>query len=173
MNWPPVSALCVCAILAPRFGWSQDVVWDPSEIARMAEQAAQLSLAFSTTIEMGLQTAKLAQSVGVSGPRGAPSLPGFASLSLSPAAPSQSPRQSAVNAAIDGYALAMRTNQDLTLASHRAEQLTAQAAAAADARADVQANSAVCLAILAELTSIQGLLALSLQQRSARAGALP
>jgi hypothetical protein len=139
----------------------------------MAEQAAQLSLAFSTTVELGLRTAKLAQSIGAAGPRGAPVLPGFASLSLPPTSPSQPGRQSAMSAAVDGYSLAMQTNQDLARAADRAQQLAAQAASAGDARADVQANSAICLAILEELTSIQGLLALSLQQRSLLQGASP
>jgi len=157
------AVFCLFVMLISGRCRAQDVIWDPTEIARMAEQAAQLSLAFSTTIEMGLQMTRLANGLGAAGPRGAPSLTGFASLSLPPLPQSGSARQ---QAAVAGFALALQTHQDLTLASGRAQQLAAQANSAGDARADMQANSAVCLAILAELMSIQSLLASSLQQAS-------
>jgi hypothetical protein len=59
--------------------------------------------------------------------------------------------------------LALASLQDLQAAGERAVTLRAAVAAAGDLRADLQANSAVALAILAETTAIAALLTLMLQ----------
>jgi hypothetical protein len=66
----------------------------------------------------------------------------------------------------EGFSLAEVANQDLSSAKTRSETLGAGARAAQDLRDDVQANSAVCLAVLTELGSVQAVLALLLEQQS-------
>lgn len=194
MRSPSSYGLPVLALfLAARCG-AGEPVWDPTEIARIGEQAAQISLAFSAATDLQQQFNALLGAFGAAGTRGSP--PSAATMSLSalttlPKAvaslsaadltaglSAQSPnsgqiqqgrllrQQAALSSAVDGLSLVQVVNQDLSQAASRAQTLSSQAAVAPDARADVQANSAVSLAVLAELTAIEALLALSLQGQS-------
>jgi len=190
--------LPVCAVLVAVCCRADEAVWDPAEYARLAQQAGQISAVISTTRQLAQLFSSLSAGLGSSGGRGLPSssvtqsLGGMASVSPGDAgaalptvtggqSASQSSqshaavRQAERQAAADGYALALLVNQDVAGAGNRAQQLAAQAAAAGDVRADLQANSAVCLAILAELNAIDAVLALRLQQGALRhlAAAVP
>jgi hypothetical protein len=68
--------------------------------------------------------------------------------------------------AAEGFSLAEVANQDLASAKTRSESLGTAASSSQDLRGDVQANSAVCLAVLSELGSVQAILALLLEQQS-------
>lgn len=170
-----------------------DPVWDPTEIARLSEQAAQLGTNLSALID-NLQTFdKLATEVGAMGARPlnafqlsstaigkvdlqSSSMPtGSDALALisnkaAIASQSQSSRQiwnaAYQKIALEGLSLAQVANQDLSSVKTRSQALGAAASNAPDLRGDVQANSAVCLAVLAELGSVQAVLSLLLEQQS-------
>jgi hypothetical protein len=170
-----------------------DPVWDPTEIARLSEQAAQLGTNLSTLID-NLQTFdKLATEVGATGTRPltafqpsstllakinlqSSSMPAssdaLALISITPTTESQTQSSWKIwssayqTVAIEGLSLAHVANQDLSSAKTRSQALGIAASNAQDLRGDVQANSAVCLAVLAELGSVQAVLALLLEQQS-------
>ena len=170
-----------------------DPVWDPTEIARLSEQAAQLGTNLSSLID-NLQTFdKLATEVGAMGARplsafqpsstlvgkvdlqssSMPSSSDALALIANPPATAgqiQSSRQSWRGAyqkvATEGLSLAEVANQDLSAAKARSLALGTAVSKAQDLRGDVQANSAVCLAVLTELGSVHAVLALLLEQQS-------
>jgi len=170
-----------------------DPVWDPTEIARLSQQAAQLATNLSATIETLETFEKLATQVGALGARtsfisSAPaSLARYAALptaampaatdaatllnSRSPAATQQRQSRQIWQAAsqtvsAEGLAVAQVANQDAGGAISRSKDLAATAAGTQDLRADLQANSAVGLAVLSELGSVEAVLALLLEQQA-------
>jgi hypothetical protein len=174
-------AFCLSAFFFAAACRADQAVWDPLEYARLAAQAANNNLAVSVTGQLQQQFAILAAALGSAGVRGPPAIEPGSSLPITatvlPAAPISptatqlrqsygAVRQAEQQAAVDGYALSLSVNRDLAGAAGRAQRLADQAAAAVDARADLQANSAVCLAILLELNAVEALLAVSLQQQA-------
>ena len=170
-----------------------DPVWDPTESARLSEQAAQLGTNLSALIDNLQAFDKLAAEVGAGGARPliafqpSSTSPGTLSLQSSsvPSAGdavariSNTPLTATVQqngwqiwntasqkVAVEGLSLAQVANQDTTSAKIRSQALGALAAGTQDLRGDVEANSAVCLAVLTELGSVQAVLALLLEQQS-------
>jgi hypothetical protein len=170
-----------------------DPVWDPTEIARLSEQAAQLGNNLSALIE-NLQTFdKLAADVGAGGARPLTSFPAGSSMlgKIDPQSGSMSSSRDALGAisitlpsarrmqsnpqawsgayqrvAAEGLSLAQVANQDLAAAKTRSQAMGVGATNARDLRGDVQANSTVCVAVLAELGSVHAVAALLLEQQS-------
>jgi hypothetical protein len=68
--------------------------------------------------------------------------------------------------AAEGLAVSQVATQDSGDAVSRSKNLAAGASSAADLRGDLQANSAVGLALLSELGSVEAVLALLLEQQS-------
>ncbi len=172
-----------------------DPVWDPTEIAGMAQQAAQIALNLSQATELQLSLTRFSAALGDAGIRSmsvddptsqigtlaglAANLPknGDSDSLWSPTQGQSATKllqievqkqQMARSAAVDGLALAQMTNQTLTDLPHRADQLAEAAAQAQDLRADIEADSAVALSLLAESATAEALLALLLQCRSAQ-----
>lgn len=171
-----------------------DNVWDPGEIARLSEEAAQIALQYSALIDVQQSMDGLAAGLGAAGARGSGAISGMeilASLqSLAPAAavpdqaslltrlPSfnQSASQRTDNrlywsravesAAVDGVAVSAVLRQSLTVAIAQVQSLQSQAGSASDLRGDWVANSMICLTVFADLASLEAALALSLQQQS-------
>lgn len=170
-----------------------DPVWDPTEIARLSQQAAQLATNLSTTIDTLRTFDKLATQIGAVGPRPftstAPTalasyavlpsagLPvatdasGLLSANNSPSATRlQQTRQIWQGAyqrvAGEGLAVSQVANQDAGSAMSRSKTLAGAASTAQDLRGDLQVNSAVGLAVLQELGAVQAVLALLLEQQS-------
>lgn len=170
-----------------------DPVWDPTEIARLSEQTAQLGTNLSALVDNLQALDKLATEIGAMGARPlnvvqpASSLVGklslqsssmpsagdaFMLISSAPATVTtqQNNRQTWIAAyqkvAVEGLSLAQVANQDLASANVRSQTLGAAAVGAQDLRGDVQANSATCLAVLTELGTVHALLALLLEQQS-------
>jgi hypothetical protein len=175
---------------------AQDAVWDPGEIANLANKSAQSALALSQLVEALEALKVVAISLGRQGPVavsvGASSADvaglaglsssgqnGFVSGQMMPSAGSGSlldtaTMRSAVNgfatrAGEDGVALAFHEVEDLSQAKTAANGLVAQAKSAADLRSDIGANTAVTLATLAELTKLAAMLACIVEERSVAA----
>jgi len=175
-----------CTVLA-------DPVWDPTEIARLSEQTAQLASNLSAVIENLGMFNRLAAEVGTMGPRSSPAAQMVAQLAnysgLQPVgAPTandafsvlSNPPKTATDlqqdhlrwaaayekTAAEGFAVSQVANRDLPLVKARSLALGVAVGGAEDLRADVQANSAVCLAVLTELGTVQAVLALLLQEQS-------
>ena len=170
-----------------------DPVWDPTEIARLSQQAAQLATNLSATIDTLRAFDTLAAQVGSPGARGSssPSAPAvFARSSTLTAAdgPTASDATSLTSgqaltatqlgqrrriwqvafqqAAVDGMALSQVVNQDTGGAVSRSKALADLASGAQDLRGDIQADSAVGLAVLSEVGAVESVLALLLEQQS-------
>ena len=186
----------ICAILAAFLAAAPalaDPVWDPTEIARLSQQAAQLATNLSTTIDALRTFDKLATQIGAVGSRtsfnsGAPTaLASYAALAsagmpvatdtsglLSASSPSatrvQQNRQiwqGAFQRVVgEGLAVSQVANQDAGSAMSRSKTLATVVSSAQDLRGDLQANSAVGLAVLQELGAVQAVLALLLEQQS-------
>ena len=75
-------------------------------------------------------------------------------------------------AAQQGLALAQTANQSLANTAARGQTLAGVASAAVNLRGDVQSDSAVALAVLAQATIIEALLALLVQGQAAQQLAL-
>ena len=157
-----VALACLCLCAPAR---SQDLVWDPTEIARLSQQAARISIAFSSLVELGQQFSSLSSALGAAGPRTALASVAMSGLSAL-ADPALAAPRNGGSPAIDGLSVVFLANKDLSMAGDRARLLSGQAAASIDLRGDVQANSAIGLAILAEAISIESLLALRLQSHA-------
>lgn len=186
----------ICLILAALLAGERavaDPVWDPTEIARLSQQAAQLATNLSATIDTLRTFDKLATQIGNSGPRtlfvsSAPTaLASYANFSsagvptatdasalLSAKSPSatglQRTRQIWQGAyervAAEGLAVSQVANRDAGAAISRSKVLADGASGAQDLRSDLQANSAVGLAVLQELGAVQAVLAMLLEQQS-------
>jgi hypothetical protein len=170
-----------------------DPVWDPTEIAGMVNQAAQTAVNLSIATEVQLSLTRLSAALGDAGIRNnlvdIPTSQISALAGLAASAPARGvldslwtpiPGQSATQnrqiearhlqmarvAAVDGLALAQMTNQTLADLPQRADHLVGAAAQAQDLRADIAADSAVALSLLAETATAEALLALLLQCRS-------
>lgn len=170
-----------------------DPVWDPTEIANLAQQASQLATNLSETINTLQTFQKLATQVGATGARPsfsstAPaSLAGYSTLQsaampaasdaaglLSSGALTITQRQQTrrtwggayQTAASEGLSVSQVANHDAGTAVSRSKTLASGATGAQDLRGDLQANSAVGLALLSELGSVQAVLALLLEQQS-------
>lgn len=170
-----------------------DPVWDPTEITRLSQQAAQLTSSLSATIGTLRTFDKIATEIGSSGTRAAFSSSAPAALSSyasfqtsgmpavtdaigilsnsSPAATQQ--RQSrqiwqaaSRQVAAEGVAVSQVANQDAGNAIARSKSLAGMVSSSQDLRGDVQANSAVGLAVLQEIGAMQAVLALLLEQQS-------
>lgn len=170
-----------------------DPVWDPTEIARLSQQAGQLASNLSAIIENLRTFDKLATQIGGVGARSA----------FSSSAPAALARYSALTAgggpnasdattlispglststqivqrrqiwqaafqqtAAEGEALSQVASQDAGGAVSRSKALAGLASNAQDLRGDLQANSAVGLAVLSELGAVESVLALLLEQQS-------
>jgi hypothetical protein len=182
----------LAALLAAKSA-AADPVWDPTEIARLSQQAAQLATNLSTTIDTLRTFDKLAIQIGAMGGRTwftstAPTaLANYATLPsmdapvasdafslLSPGSPSATQlRQNRQiwlgayqRAAAEGLAVSQVANQDAGSAISRSKTLADATSGAQDLRSDIQANSAVGLAVLQELGAVQAVLALLLEQQS-------
>jgi hypothetical protein len=170
-----------------------DPVWDPTEIARLSQQAAQLAANLSATITTLQTFDKLATEVGAVGARtsfhstapnilahyaalqsgGTPT--GASAIALLSATPlvathQQQDRQiwqaAYLKVAAEGLAVSQVATQDAAAAVGRSKALASGASSAQDLRGDLQANSAVGLALLSELGSVEAVLALLLEQQS-------
>lgn len=172
-----------------------DIVWDPTEIARLAEQAAQISLQYSALIDLQQTLGGLSTGLGPMGARGSDGAMGMAALAslraLAPPLPlpdqaalaSRLPstgrsaaqqndnqvfwQQAARNAAADGIALSSVLRQGLASAMPQVQRVLSQAGSAPDLRGDVAANSAICLLVFADLAAVEAALAVSLQEQTA------
>lgn len=170
-----------------------DPVWDPTEIARLSQQTAQLATNLSAAIDTLRTFDKLATQVGTMGARasfnstapavlarytalrsdGMPAGADAASL-LSTTPLTATLRQqnrrtwqaACQKVAAEGLAVSQVANQDSGAAANRSKVLAAGASSAQDLRGDLQANSAVGLALLSELGSVEAVLALLLEQQS-------
>lgn len=189
---PLLLLLVLAGIIEPRSAFAQPV-WDPTEIARLSQQAAQLGVNLTALINNLQAFDKLASEIGASGARPMSALQpsstmvgklnlqsspmpsgndAFALISNSTMTATQSRTNNQVwngayqTVVADGFSLAEVANQDLGTAKARSETLGAGVKAAQDLRGDVQANSTVCLAVLTELESVQAVLALLLEQQS-------
>ena len=186
----------ICAVLAAFLAEGParaDPVWDPTEIARLSQQAAQLVTNLSTTIDTLQTFDKLATQIGTMGPRtsfasSAPAalasyaalpsagMPGTTDASALLSAPSLSAtgrqqtrqlwREAYQRVATEGLAVSQVANRDAGGAINRSKTLANAASGAQDLRGDLQANSAVGLAVLQELGAVQAVLALLLEQQS-------
>ena len=170
-----------------------DPVWDPTEIARLSQQAAQMANNLSVTIDTLRAADKLIVQIGATGVRSsfrspAPAALGrYSALSAGsvPSASDAAALMSGVSlsltqlsqrrvawqtasqtAAIEGLALSQVANQDAGESSSRSKALASLASGAQDLRSDLQANSAVGLAVLSELGAVEAVLALLLEQQS-------
>lgn len=190
---PLLLLIALSGAFETHFAFAQPV-WDPTEIARLSEQAAQLGINLAALIDNLQAFDKLAAEVGALGTRpasvlqpsstmvGRLNLPSSSSmpsgndaLALTPATTMtasqlQSSRQvwgsAYQSVTAEGFSLAEVANQDLASANARSKSMGEAAGAAQDLRDDVQANSAVCLAVLTELGSVQAVLSLLLEQQS-------
>lgn len=170
-----------------------DPVWDPTEIVRLSQQAAQLATNLSATIDTLRTFDKLATQIGTSGPRtsfastaptalasyatlpsvGMPVATDASALLLGNFASATGMRQTRQiwqgahqRVAAEGLAVSQVANQDAGGAISRSKTLANMASGAQDLRGDLQANSAVGLAVLQELGAVQAVLALLLEQQS-------
>jgi len=186
----------ICAALAALSAGQPalaDPVWDPTEIARMSQQAAQLATNLSTTIDTLRTFDKLSTQIGAMGPlisfaSTAPTaLKSYAALQSvgMPMATDASALISAISrsatglqqtrqlwqgayqrVAAEGLAVSQVANQDAGSAVSRSKILADAASGAQDLRSDLHANSAAGLAVLQELGSVEAVLALLLEQQS-------
>jgi hypothetical protein len=169
-----------------------DPIWDPTEIARLSEQAAQLATILSTTIETLQGYDRLAGEIGASGVRSFNSSAPDAMRSYSALVSSGMPTSNDVQALLsssamsatqlqqarqlwlsayqkvggEGLAISLTVSKDAGAAQVRAQSLAAMAGTSQDLRSDIQSNSAVCLAVLSELGAIEAALTLLLEQQS-------
>jgi len=170
-----------------------DPVWDPTEIARLSQQAAQMATNLSVTIDTLRTADKLIVQIGATGARSSFSSPAPAILArysalsagnVPPAADASalmssgslsltqlSQRRLAWQAAsqtvaAEGLALSQVANRDAAESMNRSKALASLASGTQDLRGDMQANSAVGLAVLSELGSIEAVLVLLLEQQS-------
>ena len=170
-----------------------DPIWDPTEIARLSQQAGQLASNLSATIDTLRTFDKLSIQIGGAGARTASGQTGSGALArystlpasggptaadaaalitvVSPTGTQRSQTQRLWQAAfqqtaVDGLALSQIASQDAGEAVSRSKALAANASEAQDLRADMQANSDVALAVLSELVAIQSVLSLLLEQQS-------
>lgn len=170
-----------------------DPIWDPTEIARLSQQTALLATNLAATIDTLRTFDKLAAQVGAIGARtqfnstaptvlahytalqsdGMPAGADATSLvsTTTPTATDQQRSRQVWQAAYqkvaaEGLAVSQVANQDSGAAVTRAKTLAATASSAQDLRGDLQANSAVGLALLSELGSVEAVLALLLEQQS-------
>ena len=170
-----------------------DPVWDPTEIARLSQQAGQLATNLSAIIDNLRTFDKLATQIGGVGGRPAFSSSAPAALARYSAlteggGPSASDATTLISAstptstqmaqhrqmwqaafqqaAADGEALSQVASQDAGGAVSRSRALGSLASNAQDLRGDLQANSAVGLAVLSELGAVESVLALLLEQQS-------
>jgi len=185
--------LMLSALLLLEAPAKADPVWDPTEIARLSQQAAQLATNIATTVQTLQSFEKLVVQVGAMGARtsfssSAPALLasysslqsagmpaasdaiGLLSAAVSSATLQQQNRQTWQGAyqrvAAEGMAVSQMANQDAGSAVNRSKTLSDAASSAQDLRGDLQANSAVGLAVMQELGSVQAVLALLLEQKS-------
>lgn len=174
-------------------GAMADPIWDPTEIARLSQQTALLATNLAATIDTLRTFDKLAAQVGAIGARtqfnstaptvlahytalqsdGMPAGADATSLlsTTTPTATDQQRNRQVWQAAYqkvaaEGLAVSQVANQDSGAAVTRAKTLAATASSAQDLRGDLQANSAVGLALLSELGSVEAVLALLLEQQS-------
>lgn len=186
----------ICSVLAALLAGEQavaDPVWDPTEIARLSQQAAQLATNLSATIDTLRTFDKLASQIGNAGPRiliasSAPTA--LASYTTFPSAGMpmatdawallsakslnatglQQTRQIWQGAyervAAEGLAVSQVANRDAGAAIGRSKILADAASGAQDLRSDLQANSMVGLAVLQELGAMQAALTMLLEQQS-------
>lgn len=194
--------------------WAQQAVWDPEEIARLAEKSAQMSEALSRAVELFNNVDHLSRTIGRFGPlsnldfarfdtldglKGAgPDLSALASnvatagqMKISSfddatafvhkvmAAPSNTGQTTGAGqvrqsldtlyrkALEDGYALSIHTRESVSVAPQRAKVLVAEAAASADLRGDVGANTAAGMAVLDQLGGLRAALAAILEIQTA------
>jgi len=170
-----------------------DPVWDPTEIARLSQQAAQLAANLATTVQTLQTFDKLVVQIGTMGARtsfsstaptllanysnlqsvGMPAATdaiGLLSAGSSSATLLQQNRQTWRGAyqkvASEGMAVSQVANQDAGSAVSRSKTLSGAASSTLDLRGDLQVNSAVGLAVMQELGSVQAALALLLEQQS-------
>ncbi len=170
-----------------------DPVWDPTEIARLSQQAAQLASNLATTVQTLQTFDKLVVQIGTMGARTsfsstAPTmLANYSSLQsagmpaaadaitllsagVSSATSQQQTRQiwrgACQKVAAEGMAVSQVARQDAGSAVSRSKTLSDAASATQDLRGDLQANSAAGLAVMQELGSVQAVLALLLEQQS-------
>lgn len=173
VSWRAVLGLALSAGLwtaAPR---AQDLVWDPFEIAKITEEAAQMSEAILATVELLNQTNALVSTVGRSGALSSLDFTRFdASGSLAglvppPPSPGAQPATGLRKAAAEnGYALALHIRQNLAAAPLNGQVLASSAAASADLRGDLTADSAAALTGLDQLIGLRALLATLLEIRA-------
>jgi len=185
------SLLALGLLSGPAFA---DPIWDPTEIARLSQQAAQLSTNLTATIDTLRTVDKLATQIGATGARssfssaapgalarysalspdgGGPAASDAAALlSAPPSSTTQKTQNRAIwlaasqKAATEGLALSQIANQDAGTSVSRTKSLATLASGTQDLRGDVQANSAVGLAVLSELGAVEAVLALLLEQQS-------
>ena len=99
----------------------------------------------------------------VQGQLGAPTVPNLSAINATRAARTSLASQAAVSA----YALALTTRQQAPQTAARVQGLTQQASASTDLRGDVEANTAIMVAIHDELTQIEALMAALLKVEAA------
>ena len=169
-----------------------DPIWDPTEIARLSDQTAQLATSLSTTIETLQAYDRLMGEIGATGARGFTSSASYTLRKYSSVVSSGMPTSSDVQALLsgsmtsatqfqqarqlwhaahqkvgsDGLAISLIATQDAGAARLRSQNLAAMAGASQDLRSDIQSNSAVCLAVLSELGAIEAALTLLLEQQA-------
>ena len=170
-----------------------DPVWDPTEIARLSQQAAQMATNLSVTIDTLRTADKLLIQIGATGARPSFSSPVPATLArYSVMSAGNAPPASDATAlmssgslnltqlnqrrakwqtasqtvAAEGLALSQVANQDAGESMSRSKALASLASGTQDLRGDMQANSAVGLAVLSELGAVEAVLALLLEQQS-------
>ena len=185
-----IGPLCLCLVLAaallrPSPAPAQDAVWDPEEVARLAEQSAKMADALSRAVELLGAVDQLARTIGRFGTVSTVdftrfgTVDGLRGMSLSTENPASfvakitMPPPGASGAAQirqdldalhrsaieDGYALAMQARGSVSVAPSRAELLVAQASSTTDLRGDAAANTAVSLAVLEQLVALKAMLA--------------
>ena len=183
----------IAAQLAADAGVAAEQVWDPSETARLAEQAAQLALANSQIVALEQQISQIATLIGPSGvasvaaQRAQQSRPGATAiasiLTSASIAPTDMPGPGAstlqrlaaaknyglasVAAARDGFTLSQQLMSLTPTLASESQALADQAVAAGSTREKVQSDSAVCLSLLDRLTSIAAILIFELEAESA------
>ncbi|HIJ63195.1 MAG TPA: hypothetical protein HPQ04_10935 [Rhodospirillaceae bacterium] len=167
--------LLVGTIAMARSAWPQapEAVWDPLEIARISEQAAEMSDMVLATVDLLDQMNALAATVGRYGALSTLDFPRFDASAVLSGLAEKSDRSTALPAAVlrtaaaeDGYALALHRRQSLTAVSMRGKTLAAAAAAASDMRGDLAADNATALAGLDQLIGLEATLAAVLQIRA-------
>lgn len=182
--------LLAAIVLGTRMA-TADPVWDPTEITRLSNQAAQLATSLSTTIETLQSYDRLAKGIGADGARAFTSpvsdsmrrYPGLASTDMPTSGDLQALLDTSASAtqlqrtrkiwndaiqkmASEGLSFSLVAGQDAGAAAARSRSMAAQAGAAQDLRADIQSNSAVCLSVLSELDAITAALAILLEQQA-------